>query len=215
MKYNAAQLLKSCGKINTVLDLINNLEDVLFLLYDDVERICKSKNLNFADFDYTFKESLSITIKTIKEKSKLKGVQRLLHCNNLEKATKWLIQRLIANMKNLAWNKDYKNNHKNLKVIEVEEYKIKSSLEKDKILDEIENEERIKELKKLDKDKLKQLLRMAWKKLKIDKEVDSIDFIDFCKKFNVDGKKIIEEEGDTKFGKEATREGHTQLTWLF
>ena len=221
-RHTAASLVKNISGIKKE-NYTNLLYDISQIILEEVEKCCISLNYQIRDFGQVYGQVVDYTIESIKKvqqnldfykkEQKYKSTLYFLSDIDTFKKTKWFFQRLVSNIRN-SYDERYKSLYFNFKGYMDFKY-VKVDNEFNKILNELENEERIKELKKLDKDKLNQLLTIAWKKLRTDREVDNTDFINFCKKFNIDGKKIIDEEGDIKFGKTQTKAGHDQLCWLF
>ena len=201
----------------------NLLYAISEIILEDIEKCCISLNYQIRDFGQIYAQVVQYTIDSIlkvqqnlefyKKEQKYKSTLYFLSETDTFKKTKWFFQRLVSNIRN-SYDERYKSLYFNFTGYTDFKF-VKTDNELDKILNEIENEQRLKELKKLDKDKLNKLLRIAWKRLKTDMEVDNTDFVNFCRKFDVDGKKIIAEEGDIKFGKTKTKGGHNQLCWQF
>lgn len=75
---------------------------------DDVFKIAKSKRIFFADFDFTYASAVEILRKQLL-KIHLKGIKKFfLNCDNLENALKWLISRILNNMRNITTNPNFR-----------------------------------------------------------------------------------------------------------
>ena len=99
-------LLKS-KKINNVNDLLANVDAIIDILKEDIFKISKSKKLHFYDFDFIYSAAVSI-LKTQIQKKHLSGVKRFFNFDNIEDNLKWLVSRIINNMRNFTKNPKYK-----------------------------------------------------------------------------------------------------------
>ena len=81
---NTIEILIYYSKLKTVQDLVNNIDLVTDIVKDDVYKIAKSKQVYFADFDFTYGCAVEIVRKQL-SKIHLKGIKKFfLNCNNLE-----------------------------------------------------------------------------------------------------------------------------------
>ena len=99
-KLNTLDVLNYSNKINNLDDVIIYMDSILDLLKDDVEKIAKSKNIWFFDFDYLFIESGKILKNQLKKKH-LSGIKKFYYSENIDIAISWMISRLINNMRNI------------------------------------------------------------------------------------------------------------------
>ncbi|SFP02488.1 hypothetical protein [Hydrogenimonas thermophila] len=177
----AAETLKSCN-ISTVEQLINKIDAVVEIMKDDAKRICISKKIAVVDFDFAFSVSAEATLKTIEKGAKLQGVKRFLNCQNIDIAVNWLLQRIVANIKN-TYDKRYKMHFENNGTCEINDYTSKYTIDK-----QIETE--IEKMKKIDKEKIKQGLKKVWKEVDHD-DFDIADFVELCEKHGFNAEEIL------------------------
>ncbi|MCT7611714.1 hypothetical protein N5U20_00680 [Aliarcobacter butzleri] len=174
-------LLKS-KKINNVNDLLANVDAIIDILKEDIFKISKSKKLHFYDFDFTYSAAVSI-LKTQIQKKHLSGVKRFFKFDNIEDNLKWLVSRIINNMRNFTTNPKYKL-FLNLEKIDI--YR-----ENNQGNNYFENEVLLLELERLDRKIIKIGLKKVWDEAKYDEDFDYIDFIDLCEKYGFDADEVV------------------------
>lgn len=214
----AAEIVLKMDKIKNVDDMMDNYYSLVFILKEELENvIVKLGYCIKKDVEYTIKLATEHTYKTL-QKRHLKGTQRFFrYGTDVEKATKFIFQRLVANVRN-THDKRYK---KSL-YFECEQYEATDYIcaydEREKIEREIELDELKKKLSEFSKPLLKQLLKKAWKDIRTDLYVDEQDFIDFCLKFGLDenfAKEVFDEFGAYKITHQKTKQGNVQLCFAF
>ena len=203
------EILRYSNKIKTVDDLLNNFDSVVELARDDIHKIAKSKRLLFGDFDFTFGEAIKILINQLQKKY-LKGVQRFLRCQNIENAIKWIITRIIANMRNIGTTTDnrYKLHctpsfgplHKNITLNNFY----------DELLELIE-------IERLDRNTIKKGLQTLWENSIYEEDFDHYDIEYLCNKYGIKITEIIGTEAIffQKYKIEQAENGHFQLVIVF
>ena len=179
---NAIEILINYSKLETVQNLVDNIDLVTDIIKDDVYKIAKSKRIYFYDFDFTYGCSVEI-IKEQLLKKHLQGIQRFFNFDNLENGLKWFISRILNNMRNITTNTNFKL-FINLKIsnFEYEVYEKKDDFEK--II-------QILDIKKLDKTRIKKGLYKVWQEARYDKDFDYIDFIELCEKYGFDVDDVV------------------------
>ena len=203
------EILSYSNKIKTVDDLLNHFDLVIELARDDILKITKSKRLLFSDFDFTFGEAIKILINQLQKKY-LKGVQRFLRCQNIENAIKWIITRIIANMRNIGTTTDnrYKLHctpsfgplHKNITLNNFY----------DELLELIE-------IERLDRNTIKKGLQTLWENSIYEEDFDHYDIEYLCNKYGIKITEIIGTEAIffQKYKIEQAENGHFQLVIVF
>lgn len=174
-------LLKS-KKINNVNDLLANVDAIIDILKEDIFKISKSNKLHFYDFDFTYSAAVSI-LKTQIQKKHLSGVKRFFKFDNIEDNLKWLVSRIINNMRNFTTNPKYKL-FLNLEKIDI--YR-----ENNQGNNYFENEVLLLELERLDRKIIKIGLKKVWDEAKYDEDFDYIDFTDLCEKYGFDADEVV------------------------
>jgi len=172
----AAEILQKSKMIKTVEDIYLNFDLISDLIKEDVLKICKSKNENFADFDASFAASVRQTKLTLSKKH-LKAIKKFYNCKNVKNAVNFLIQRIINNMKN-AGNLKHKFAFNPPKFGDFNENYISKNYDIHQHL-EIEN------MQELDEETLKNGLKKVWEDGKFDTDFDLQDFENLCSKYNV------------------------------
>lgn len=201
MKLKLLDVLKECKKIDSPKALIEYLEAVVELCREDIRRIAIAKGLYFADFDWIFKESVEMTLNTIKKKY-LKTIHRTLNLNDIEETTRILIQRILANMRNISTDQRYAK-FVRIKIGGIAEAVHMASEQLDWMI----------ELENCDKNTIKEGLQRVWIDASEDFDFDEIDFQELCEKF---GFTIEEVMGNTLLLKaEQTAGGNRQLVLMF
>ena len=104
---NAIEILINYSKLRTVQNLVYNIDLVTDIIKDDVYKIAKSKRIYFYDFDFAYSCSVEIIKKQLLKKH-LQAIQRFFNFYNLENALKWLMSRILNNMRNITTNKNFK-----------------------------------------------------------------------------------------------------------
>ena len=201
---NAIEILINYSKLETVQNLVDNIDLVTDIIKDDVYKIAKSKRIYFYDFDFTYNDAVKI-LKNQLKKCYLNGISRFLNFNGISNAISWLITRIIANMRNTTTNKKYKlycapsfeQIHEN----------IKSN-------DELEAMLTLVELEKFDRDTLKKGLQTIWNNSILEEDFD-IEYL--CKKLDLSIKDVFGTDDSVKLNlkKEQTESGHSQLVFVF
>ena len=203
------EILSYSNKIKTVDDLLNHFDLVIELARDDILKITKSKRLLFSDFDFTFGEAIKILINQLQKKY-LKGVKRFLRCQNIENAIKWIITRIIANMRNIGTTTDnrYKLHctpsfgplHKNITLNNFY----------DELLELIE-------IERLDRNTIKKGLQTLWENSIYEEDFDHYDIEYLCNKYGIKITEIIGTEAIffQKYKIEQAENGHFQLVIVF
>ena len=174
-------LLKS-KKINNVNDLLANVDAIIDILKEDIFKISKSKKLHFYDFDFIYSAAVSI-LKTQIQKKHLSGVKRFFNFDNIEDNLKWLVSRIINNMRNFTTNPKYKL-FLNLKKIDIYRDNNQGN-------NYLENEVLLFELERLDREIIKTGLKKVWEEARYDKDFDYIDFIELCEKYGFDVDDVV------------------------
>ena len=179
---NAIEILINYSKLETVQNLVDNIDLVTDIIKDDVYKIAKSKRIYFYDFDFTYGCSVEI-IKEQLLKKHLQGIQRFFNFDNLENGLKWFISRILNNMRNITTNTNFKL-FINLKISNFE-YKVYADN------DDFEKIIQILDIKKLDKTRIKKGLYKVWQEARYDKDFDYIDFIELCEKYGFDVDDVV------------------------
>ena len=203
------EILSYSNKIKTVDDLLNHFDLIIELARDDILKITKSKRLLFSDFDFTFGEAIKILINQLQKKY-LKGVQRFLRCQNIENAIKWIITRIIANMRNIGTTTDNR-------------YKLHctpsfgplhNNITLNNFYDELIE---LIELEKLDRNILKKGLQTLWKNSIYEDDFDYYDMEYLCNKYGIEITEIIETEAIClqKYKIEQAENSYFQLVIVF
>ena len=194
-------------KIKTTYDLINNLDLISELVKEDVSKITKSKQIFFADFDFTYADAVDM-LRIQLQKSYLKGTKRFIQSKNIEEALKWLISRILNNSINITTNKKYKLFCRP-NFVELHE-DIKTECD---YITTIE----LLDLGKTDTKTMKKGLEEVWNEAKYDSSFDYEDFEELCCKFSVNASEIVRSYtlADLKFSKYQVSNRHSQLELLF
>ena len=179
---NAIEILINYSKLETVQNLVDNIDLVTDIIKDDVYKIAKSKRIYFYDFDFTYGCSVEI-IKEQLLKKHLQGIQRFFNFDNLENGLKWFISRILNNMRNITINTNFKL-FINLKISNFE-YEVYEKT------DDFEKIIQILDIKKLDKTRIKKGLYKVWQEVRYDKDFDYIDFIELCEKYGFDVDDVV------------------------
>ena len=179
---NAIEILINYSKLETVQNLVDNIDLVTDIIKDDVYKIAKSKRIYFYDFDFTYGCSVEI-IKEQLLKKHLQGIQRFFNFDNLENGLKWFISRILNNMRNITTNTNFKL-FINLKISNFE-YEVYEKT------DDFEKIIQILDIKKLDKTRIKKGLYKVQQEVRYDKDFDYIDFIELCEKYGFDVDDVV------------------------
>lgn len=202
------EIIRESQRVNNIDDVINNLDCISEVLKEDVMKIAKSKRIYFPDFDFFYRLSIN-TLKNQLSKKHLKAIKRFYECENLEIAIKFIIERLLNNMKNLSTNRRYKD----FIEIKLVNYEID-------IADEancIDTLMVYEDLKRISKDEIVSGLKRLWTQSRYDADFELQDIQDLCKKFNIKEADVIKEEelNQPKLVGEQVANGHSQLTLIF
>ena len=179
---NAIEILINNSKLRTVQNLVYNIDLVTDIIKDDVYKIAKSKRIYFYDFDFAYSCSVEIIKKQLLKKH-LQAIQRFFNFDNLENALKWLMSRILNNMRNITTNKNFKL-FIDFKIINFE-YEVYADN------DDFEKMIQILDIKKLDKTRIKKGLYKVWQEARYDKDFDYIDFIELCEKYGFDVDDVV------------------------
>ena len=179
---NAIEILINYSKLETVQNLVDNIDLVTDIIKDDVYKIAKSKRIYFYDFDFTYGCSVEI-IKEQLLKKHLQGIQRFFNFDNLENGLKWFISRILNNMRNITTNTNFKL-FINLKISNFE-YEVYADN------DDFEKMIQILDIQKLDKSIIKKGLLKVWEEARYDKDFDYIDFTELCEKYGFDVNEVV------------------------
>jgi len=201
VKLKLLDVLKECKKIDSPKALIESIEAVIELCREDIRRVAVSKDLYFADFDWVFKESSEMILDTLRKKH-LKAIQRFSNSNDIDEMLRILMQRILANMRNISTDKRY------AKFVKI---KIRGIAEVAHIVSD--QLDWIIELEHLHKNIIKGGLQKVWIDAMEDLDFDEIDFEELCEKFGFTVKEVM---GDTLLLKaEQTAGGNRQLVLIF
>ncbi len=176
------EILSNSNKIKTVDDLLNHFDLVVELAREDILKIAKSKRLKFNDFDFAYSCSVEIIKKQLLKKH-LQAIQRFFNFDNLENALKWLISRILNNMRNITTNKNFKL-FIDFKISNFE-YEVYADN------DDFEKMIQILDIQKLDKSIIKKGLCKVWKESKYDEDFDYVDFSELCTKYGFEPDKVV------------------------
>ena len=180
---NAIEILINYSKLETVQNLVDNIDLVTDIIKDDVYKIAKSKRIYFYDFDFTYVCSVEILKKQL-SKIHLEGIKKFFfNGDNLENALKWLMSRILNNMRNITTNRNYKL-FINLRISN-SEYEVYEEN------DDFEKMIQILDIQKLDKLIIKKGLSKVWQEARYDKDFDYIDFIELCEKYGFDVDDVV------------------------
>lgn len=127
----------------------------------------------------------------------------------MQEVIKFIIQRLLANMKNFSHDKNYKN-YSNFEVKNEIDYQILAEQD-DFIQADIEND-----LMKIDRETLKNGLKKAWNDGIVD-DFDIFDFEKLCQDFNFNPADVLDYDPREvpEFTIIAVAGGHQQLAFVF
>lgn len=175
VKLQLIEIVKKCKKVNSFDDLLKHLDWLIELAREDVFNITKSKKIYFSDFDYFFNEAV-LLLKNQLKKTHLRAVNNFFKNEILEDALKWMISRIINNMKNISTNSRYKL-YLDLKIEELNEYIIGIN-EIEKIIIE-------ESLKKLNYKLIKNQILKLINNIHHSDEFDNFDLKYLIEKFNV------------------------------
>ncbi|MGI6723601.1 MAG: hypothetical protein ACOX39_04385 [Arcobacteraceae bacterium] len=203
------EILNHCGKVKTPSDLLNNIDSISELLRDDARRITKARGIHFPDFDFSYSDGVKILKKQLM-KTHLKAIRKFFKCDNIEKALKWIVSRVINNAVNVSTNKKYK-----LYVAPPQFLELHDNIESNY---DINMQLIDSDLKKFDRNALEEGLISLWEESKFDDDFDFDDMKYLCDKFNCDISKITGNKSNDdvqKYKKEQTESGHSQLVFVF
>ena len=178
----AIEILINYSKLETVQNLVDNIDLVTDIIKDDVYKIAKSKRIYFYDFDFTYGCSVEI-IKEQLLKKHLQGIQRFFNFDNLENGLKWFISRILNNMRNITTN----TNFKIFIILKISNFEYKVYADND----DFEKMIQILDIQKLDKLIIKKGLSKVWQEARYDKDFDYIDFIELCEKYGFDVDDVV------------------------
>ena len=202
-----AEILSHCHKIKTVDDLLNHFDLIVELARDDIYKIVKVKKIFFADFDFAYTNGVKL-LKNQLTKTHLRAIKRLLKCDNIEKALKWIISRIINNAINVSINKKYK-------LYAAPQFcTLHENIESNDYIDILLIND---ELMKFDKNTLKIGLKNIWEESIFDEDFDYEDLKYLCNRFKIDISEISRNGviNMQKFKKEQAESGNFQLVFVF
>ena len=180
---NAIEILINNSKLKTIQNLVDNIDLVTDIIKDDVYKIAKSKRIYFYDFDFTYVCSVEILKKQL-SKIHLEGIKKFFfNSDNLKNALKWLMSRILNNMRNITTNRNYKL-FLNLRISN-------SEFEAYEEHDDFEKMIQILDIQKLDKSIIKKGLLKVWEEARYDKDFDYIDFTELCEKNGFDVNEVV------------------------
>ena len=171
------------------ISLSSDLNLIIDIIKEDIFQISRSQRLYFKDFDFTYSESVKI-LKQQLSKKHLRGIKRFLECKSLENEIRWLISRILNNMRNLTTNRKYLM-FCNPAIVEMNEEIYYENHDLENMINNLE-------LQKLDKTTIKNGLIKLWKESVYDKEFDYIDFTDLCNKFGFEADKVVGSHASTQ-----------------
>lgn len=197
------------SKIKSVNDLIANIDAVAELAKDDIARIAKAKKIYFTDFDFAYKSGIEMLKNTLQKSKIPRAASKFLKCENIENAVKWLLARLLNNMKNATTNPNYKT-YCCPKFGEMHESITSSRNDYEELEMELE-------LSKIDKQQIKSGLKKVWDDAITDMDFDIQDFELLCKKYGFKAKEILGYDPYELpvLKSELTGSGHSQLVLFF
>lgn len=184
---------------------VENLDVFFVSIEKDVQRITRSRNWHFEDFDDVYRLASEMTARTL-EKRHLSSVKRFYEYNDSDMASRWLIRRIVSNMCNCGFDCRYKNNN-NMKLDELYERLIPRAID-------METSILIEDLYKLNKSTLVEGLKKVWEEAKEDFDFDEIDFADLCRIFGFTVNEVMGEH-TILLKAEQTPGGNQQLVLMF
>ena len=141
----------------------------------------------------------------------MRGTQRFFkYGKNVEKATKFLFQRLVTNVRN-THDKRYK---KNL-YFECEQHEITDYVYAIDEREKIERELEIEKIRNLPIQKRIEAIRKVWEDAIFDFDFDGEDLSNICKLANVPIYEILKDEVELKIKVEKIKSGHMQTCFVF
>lgn len=190
--------------IETVDEVIQKLESMFDLVREDVYNVIRSRGWFFQDSDGIYSEACQMLAKTL-AKRHLSAVKMFYQSKNAEMATRWMIRRIVANMRNVGLDKRYKHCVL-MKSNELHEILAPKAIE-------LEIELMFEDLYRLDKLILLKGLQKTWEDAKEDFDFDETDFQELCEKFEFTVEEVM---GNTLLLKaEQTAGGNRQLVLFF
>lgn len=200
-------VIKESEKILTVSDLLLHLDAVIELAKEDVHKIATSRLLVFSDFDFQFSNATKM-LKIQLHKKHLKSVQKFYGNKNIENAARWLISRILNNMRNLSTNSKYR----------LYAAPVFQELHED-IESEVQVEKSIEllDLTKFSQEVIKTGLKRVWEESIYDNDFDVIDFEDLCEKFKLTPFSVLgfEIKNRPEYTVEQAASGNSQLVFTF
>lgn len=205
MEKHISYIVKQCEKVKYMTNFFEIEDSIVELCREDVRKITSSKGLTFTDFEWIFRESAEMTLKTIR-KTGLKSIQKLLN-NDIENIVKLLIQRIIANMRNIAFDKRYKKH--------VSKYEMEKAMSTciTPYYQDIDLEIRLEQLHNIDRCTLQIGLQKVWVDAQEDQEFDIRDFEILCTKYGFKQEEIM--DNNSLYKAEQTAGGNRQLVLFF
>ncbi|MDD3497847.1 MAG: hypothetical protein PHH92_10735 [Aliarcobacter skirrowii] len=206
--YTLADILQN-SKIKNANDLVENLDAIAELAKDDIARIAKAKKIFFSDFDFAYKSGIEMLKNTLQKSKIPRAAKKFLRCENIENAVKWLLARILNNMKNATTNPNYKT-YCCPKFGEMNESIASSKNE----FEELEME---LELSKIDKQQIKNGLKKVWENAAFDMDFDLQDFELLCNRYGFKSSEILGYDPYELpvLKSEPTKSGHSQLVLFF
>lgn len=199
----APEMIGHLKAITTVDEVILKLESMFDLIREDVYNIVRSRGWYFQDFDGIYSESCEMLAMTL-IKGHLTAVKMFYQLQNAEIAIRWIIQRIVSNMRNIGFDQRYKN-CVFMKFNELHEILVPIPVD-------FEIEIMYEDLYRLDRLTLLRGLQKVWEEALEDFEFDEIDFQELCEKF---GFTVEEVMGNTLLLKAEQAAGGNQQLVLF
>jgi len=167
------KIIANSPKYKTIDSIINDLSDNSVLLKENVRNILRSNGIISDHFDDYFNAGFQKLQKSL-NKRYLKGIRRVLSCENVENALKLIIQKLTSNTRNEMNPKRSNSIQKEIELFQKNEYLNQA--------EEIENQELII-------DDLRKVAKEYPRKMEIELEDSGFchdDIRDLCLKIGID-----------------------------
>ena len=177
---------------------------------DDVYKISISKRIFFSDFDSCFFDAVNGLKKQL-QKTHLRAIRKFLDCKDIDETIKWLIARILNNMRNITTNPKYKD-YVYIKNLEMEFNENVHYVELN-----IDREIMIEEMDKLPRDEIKGGLKKVFDALTCDLDFDFNDIEYLCEKYGFQVKEIVDYDPRAlpAMKAELTESGNSQLVLFF
>ena len=205
VKESLSSILKQCKKVSNVNSMLEVEASIIELCREDIRKIARAKGFYFIDFDWIFKESVEMTRKTLK-KTHLKIIQRYAN-NEIDKIVEILMQRILANMRNIAFDARYKSHVAKNEIEEAMHLWIQPYHQ------DYELEIMFEQLHDMDHAILQAGLQQVWVDALNDSGFDKTDFLELCEKYGFTLEEVMEDIPLLKA--EQTAGGNQQLVLFF